>query len=57
MAKFPDFVNNIYVANGITYTLSTDADGNQKIKVEGLTEKWIYSVDKNESEISRRRKQ
>ena len=37
-AKFPDFVNNIYVANGITYTLSTDADGNQKIKVEGLTE-------------------
>ena len=37
-AKFPDFVNNTYVANGITYTLSTDADGNQKIKVEGLTE-------------------
>ncbi len=37
-AKFPDFVNNTYVANGITYTLSIDADGNQKIKVEGLTE-------------------
>ena len=37
-AKFSDFVNNTYVANGITYTLSTDTDGNQKIKVEGLTE-------------------
>ena len=36
-AKFLDFTNNVYVANGITYTLITDEAGNKKIKVTGLT--------------------
>ena len=36
-AKFLDFSNNVYKANGVTYTLITDESGNKKIKVEGLT--------------------
>ena len=36
-AKFLDFSNNVYRANGVTYTLITDESGNKKIKAEGLT--------------------